>query len=46
MRDAGNVFDLDLEIVMMADDPERAVAMVIACNNGACDHEWHQHPAP
>ena len=46
VRDAGNVFDLDLEIVMMADDPERAVAMVIACNTGACDHEWHQHPAP
>jgi hypothetical protein len=46
VRDAGNIFDLDLEILMMADDPERTVEMVIACNTGTCRHEWHRHPAP
>jgi hypothetical protein len=33
-------------MIMMADDPARAVETVIACNTGACDHEWHRHPAP
>ncbi len=43
MLEEGNVSRADLELTMVADSPEEAVAMVIACNNGTCDHPAHQH---
>jgi uncharacterized protein (TIGR00730 family) len=43
--EAGNLSELDLDLLMVADSPEQAVDTVVACNTGACEHEWHQQPA-
>ena len=42
--DAGNLSELDLDLLMVADSPEQAVDTVVACNTGACEHEWHHQP--
>jgi uncharacterized protein (TIGR00730 family) len=39
-----NLGETDLDLLMVADSPQQAVEMVIACNTGACDHEWHRTP--
>ncbi len=46
MLDEGNVSEADLDLTMVADSPDEAVAMVVACNTGTCDHPAHQHAAP
>ncbi len=43
MLEEGNVSAADLDLTMVADSPEEAVAMVVACNTGTCDHPAHQH---
>ena len=45
MLDEGNVSPADLELTMVADSPDEAVAMVVACNTGTCDHPAHQRAA-
>jgi uncharacterized protein (TIGR00730 family) len=44
MLDEGNVSPEDLELLVVADSPDEAVSMVIACNAGTCDHARHQRP--
>ncbi len=46
MLEEGNVSADDIDLAMVADTPEEAVAMVIACNTGKCAHPVHQRPAP
>ena len=41
----GNLFETELELVMIADSPEECVEMVAACNTGRCGHPWHALPA-
>ena len=43
MLDEGNVSAEDLDLTMVADSPEEAVAMVVACNTGTCNHPAHRH---
>jgi uncharacterized protein (TIGR00730 family) len=42
---AGNLAEDDLDLLMVADTPQQAVEMVIACNTGTCGHDWHAVPA-
>ncbi|MGN6380766.1 MAG: TIGR00730 family Rossman fold protein [Gaiellales bacterium] len=42
--EAGNLTSDELDLVMVADNPDEAVEMVIACNTGACGHPWHALP--
>jgi uncharacterized protein (TIGR00730 family) len=43
---AGNVSEEDLELLQIADSPEQAVEMVVACTTGTCSHVRHQRPLP
>jgi uncharacterized protein (TIGR00730 family) len=43
---AGNVSEEDLELLQIADSPEQAVEMVVACTTGTCTHVRHQRPLP
>ncbi len=45
MLEEGNVSDDDLDLAMVADTPQEAVEMVIACNTGRCSHPVHQQAA-
>jgi hypothetical protein len=45
MVDAGNVSAADLELFTVTDTPQATVETVVACNTGACGHEWHRHPS-
>ena len=38
---AGNLAEDDLELLQVADSPEEAVEMVVACTTGACGHARH-----
>ena len=42
--EAHNMAETDLDLLMVADQPDQAVEMVLACNSGTCDHEWHRLP--
>jgi uncharacterized protein (TIGR00730 family) len=39
--EAHNMAETDLDLLMVADEPDQAVEMVLACNSGTCDHAWH-----